>query len=85
MTLPPHRIGDKGQRYVVFVHDDDNTPIRILYSPDCGDKTYDTMRDTCAVHPYWHTPFIVDRHAAKVVRGQCLVQVPAIEPYTAGQ
>lgn len=48
MTLPPGKLGDKGQRYAVSVHMPDGEVIAIGW----GDSP-DAFRDAIAAHPGW--------------------------------
>jgi hypothetical protein len=66
MTLPPHKIGDRGQRYVFCVHQhyEGSEPeyLKMIYSDTASEIDMERMRGICDVHPVWHTPFIIDRH-----------------------
>jgi hypothetical protein len=77
MTLPPHRIGDKGQRYAFFIHgwnEDDHAEKSIIFSETGSAADFEMLEDICSVHPVWHTPFIIDRATGQVVHGTRLTQ-----------
>ena len=63
MTLPPSRIGDKGQRYTVvfkgFHEDAPDVEQALGYSVTL--KGAEDLTEIVKAHPEWHSPRIVDR------------------------
>jgi hypothetical protein len=73
VTLPPHRIGDNGQRYQFFIHgwgEEHDAEKGIIFSGTGTAEDFAKLEGICAVHPVWHTPFILDRETGAVVHGK---------------
>lgn len=77
MTLPPERIGDKGQRYHVRAHSADGGTLGIGYSPDLPGA--ERMAAAMRLHPTYNRPEVIDRrpprHWFKVMGALPYVQV----------
>ena len=58
MTLPPGRIGDKGQRYEVrYLDHEDNEQVAGWHD----DPTGGNLIKMIELHPSWHSPRVIDR------------------------
>jgi hypothetical protein len=60
MTLPPDKIGDKGQRYEIWCDDADGTPLRVGWS-----DTPDGFEQLVELHPSWTNHRAIDRWATR--------------------
>ena len=58
MTLPPEKIGDKGQRYEIRCQDADGETFVIGWA-----EKPDAFTEAVELHPAWHSREVIDRHA----------------------
>lgn len=57
----PHtKVGDRGQRYEVHCTDCNGDDLRIGWT---NDPTGGGLVEAVNLHPSWHTPVVIDRHA----------------------
>ena len=56
MTLPPEKLGDKGQRYEIRAQDEDGQEFVVGWG-----ETPDAWEAAIAAHPSWHSRRVIDR------------------------
>lgn len=59
MTLPPHKIGDQGQRYAYYVTQEMGDDVLIGYG---NSPSVETLQKVADIHPSWLKAYAVDRH-----------------------